>query len=106
MKKKAVNKDASLTATGKRIIWVPAPAVKKKKRGMTAVEAIGGKPGGQVCKLCGEKMLLGRLSIHECKALTKAVKVRRLSSLPRKQRYVKLKSAFRVNLSDYSGGWW
>ena len=106
MKKRPVKKDASLTATGKSIIWVPAPVVKKKNRGMTAVEAVGGKPRGQACTLCGEKMPLGRLSNHECKALTKTVKVRKLSSLPRKQRYVKVKSGFCEKLSDYSGGWW
>jgi len=61
---------------------------------------------GKACKLCGEKIPLGRLSNHECKALTKTVKVRKLSSLPRKQRYVKVKSEFREKLSDYSGGWW
>jgi len=47
MKKKPVKKDVSLTATGKCVIWVLAPVVRKKKRGMTAVEAIGGKPRGQ-----------------------------------------------------------
>ena len=106
MKKKRVKECVSLTQTGKHIIWVPAPVVKKKNRGMTAAEATGGKPRGQACRLCGEKMPLGRLSNHECKGLTKTVKVRKLSSLPRKQRYVKVKSEFREKLSDYSGGWW
>ena len=104
--KMQVKNGVPLTTTGKSIIWVPAPVAKKKKRGMKPIEGTGGKPRGQVCKLCAEKMPLGRLSSHKCKALTKTVKVRKLSSLPRKQRYVKLKSEFREKLSDYSGGSW
>jgi hypothetical protein len=111
MKEKARKTD-TLNANGKRIIYAPAPPPKplpfgkKKKRGMPALQAIGGKPAAQRCPLCKQKTELGKLASHRCPELTAKVRVRKRSKLPRKQSLVKVKSGFQQKLSDESGGWY
>jgi len=69
----------NLTPNGKRIVYAPAPPAKpKKKQGISAVQADGGKPSGQRCPLCGEKTKVGELAKHRCAGLAATVRVRKL----------------------------
>jgi hypothetical protein len=105
MKKKPTQ--TKTTPASKKIIWVPAPKPKTtSKKVLTAAQANGRTASGQVCALCGADLRLGALATHRCNGLTGKVKVRKLSSLPRKQQYVKVKSHFQSKLSDESGGWY
>jgi hypothetical protein len=62
---------------------------------------------GRVCPACQQSIPSGEFATHTCKAITATVpNVRKSSSLPRKQRYVKVKSGFKAKLSDSSGGQW
>jgi hypothetical protein len=110
--KEKPRKTDTLNANGKRIIYAPVPPAKhlpfgkKKKPGMPALQAIGGKPSAQRCPLCGHKTELGKLACHPCYKLTAKVRVRKRSTLSRKKSLVKVKSHFQQKLSDESGGWY
>jgi hypothetical protein len=103
--KDKTKKQQTFTASGKQIIYAPAPPA-KKKRGIPARQAIGGKPAAQRCPLCKQKTQLGELASHKCPELKTKVRVRKFSTLPRKQSLVKVKSHFQQKLSDESGGWY
>jgi hypothetical protein len=110
--KEKPRKTDTLNANGKRIIYAPAPPAKplpfgkKKKQGMPALQAIGGKPAPQRCPLCKQKTQLGELASHKCPELKTKVRVRKFSTLRRKQSLVKVKSHFQQKLSDESRGWY
>jgi hypothetical protein len=93
------------TVGGKPVIWVPARPI--EKRGIRAADAVGSsKPKSRLCDACGHKIPFGSLSTHKCEGITQtAGRVRKLSSLPRKQRYVKVRAKFQEKLSERSGGW-
>jgi hypothetical protein len=56
------------------------------------------------CPRCHETVPSGELIRHNCFPAEKPARVKKRSSLPRKQRYVKVKSHFKGKLSDISGG--
>jgi hypothetical protein len=65
---------------------------------------MGGK--GRICPACHRSIPLGNFATHNCKAITATVPhVRKRSSLPRKNSYVKVKSNFTERRSDWTGGW-
>lgn len=64
------------------------------------------KPHGTICARCERPIPHGELAKHNCNPPKNPVSVRKLSSLPRKQKYVKIKRDFKSRLSDVSGGWY
>jgi hypothetical protein len=88
------------------VIWVPAAP--RRTSVIKAADASGGlRRTSKLCKACGHKIPPGQFASHKCTGITTTVgRVRKRSTLPGKQRYVKVKSNFTEKLSDHSGGWW
>jgi hypothetical protein len=105
-KKKSEKNRGQIEVEAKPVIWVAAAHV--RRAGIKATDAIPArKAESKLCKACGHNIPPGRFSIHTCQGITATVgRVRKKSSLPRKQRFVKVKSEFQEKLSDYSGGKW
>lgn len=62
------------------------------------------KPQGQTCYRCGNHFPHREFSRHNCNPPKNPVSVRKRSSLPRKQKYGRIKKYFKTKLSDMSGG--